>query len=281
MFRVSCLQSTAGKDVGVNLRGIHDLLEDALKRNPDLIVLPENFSFALSSEDFAAPRARARLIAHAKETQGYLLETLSEWAAEYGVWVVGGTLPVVGESGTLRSRCAVFDREGRKRAAYDKIHLFDADIGLAGGKQSRVRESKVFEGGNKPVFIRTEAGKLGLAVCYDLRFPELFRFYAQNDVVGVIVPSAFTATTGKIHWDVLTRARAVENGMYFFSANQWGEGLHGHSRAVDPKGRVIAERPAGDGVVFADLDPSRVKQARAEIPSVKHGRISVSWKKRG
>jgi predicted amidohydrolase len=264
-MRVAAVQMQSGSDKSSNLAQAHELLLQALDRNVDLVAFPENF--ALFTD-------QAEVWEQGSETlKGVLTETLQEWAAEYGVWILGGTIPLKakGKSGKVTNTSLLVSPDGEVMARYDKIHLFDSDLpGLA-----PIRESDDIEAGKKPVCAELPIGKAGLAVCYDIRFPELFRKYAQLGAHVVFIPSAFIAQTGKAHWDVLTRARAIENQAYVIAPAQWGAPFpgretYGHTRIVDPWGRVIAERPAGTGVVWADLSVERIEQVRAELPALKH-----------
>jgi nitrilase len=229
------------------------------------VALPENFS--LLTDD------TKQFLDEAETLKGMTVESLQEWAVEYDIWILGGSVPIKKGKKVTNSSLLV-SAEGEIAARYDKIHLFDATV-----QGDRVyRESDTVEAGKKPVMANTPLGNLGLSICYDLRFPELYRELSRLGADVLMVPSAFTAVTGKAHWDILTRARAVENQCYLIAPAQCGSPhpgrqTYGHTRIVDPWGRVIAERPAGEGVVWADLDGQQIDRLRAEMPVLEHRRL--------
>ena len=272
---------------------IRELFETALDSGAEIIAFPEHF--------FLFPKDKTSFIKQAKEESEMLKETLIEWATEYQVGIIGGTIPTfdspLGEetsdednpksaakspkskssskptsksvekphSAKPYNETFFITPDGEVGAQYQKIHLFD---------QGKHPESDYFQPGSKPAIAELESEedktKLGFATCYDLRFPELFRYYYHQNVEIFALPSAFTQKTGRAHWDILTRARAVENQAYVIAPNLWGDvdselTLHGHTRIIDPWGRVIAERPSGDGVIWADLDITALRHLRAEF----------------
>ena len=200
---------------------------------------------------------------------GVMQTFLSEIARKHRIWVVGGSIPMVASTpDKIRNACLVFDEHGKQVARYDKIHLFNLDLG-----NEHYHEGKTIEAGDKVVVVDSPFGRIGLAVCYDLRFPELFR--AMKDVDIFVLPSAFTATTGKMHWETLVRARAIENLAYVIAAAQGGYHVngretHGHSMIVDPWGRVLDLLPRGSGVVVADINPTYQASLRASLPALTH-----------
>jgi deaminated glutathione amidase len=211
---------------------------------------------------------------YAQKKSGGLIEILQEWAAEHDIWLLAGSLPMRAAEGKVTNTSILFSPEGEILARYDKIHLFDVDVP---GDRAYL-ESKDVEPGKKVVVTETPWGDLGLSVCYDIRFPELYRELSARGAHTIFVPAAFTAVTGKAHWDILTRARAVENQCYLVAPGQTGgpfpgRECHGHTRVVDPWGRVIAERPAGIGVVMADLDYGALFEIRAKLPALTHRRL--------
>lgn len=283
MFRIAAIQMNSTLDVASNLAQAHALILEAVERQADLVILPEMF---VSLGDPPAGQSPDSVLTRSQLPTDYWVETLQEWAIEHEIYLVGGSIPIRPSVKSKKpfNRVYVFDPEGKELGVYDKIHLFDAKPVGPKGVQSIYEESKEFASGDRPVIFETPVGKLGIAVCYDLRFPELFKWYAQNGVVGVVLPSAFTEKTGRMHWDVLTRARAIENGIYLFAANQWGihtqtpdrvRESYGFSRVVDPLGRVLSERPKGIGIAFADLDPSRVESAQEQIPTGLNSRFEI------
>lgn len=269
MHRVAAIQMNSGSDVTVNLREAGRLMAKAAAGGAQLLVLPENF--ALMAQDDAARVAAGEL-----DGSGQIQDFLAEKAQTLRVWIVGGTLPVFASRERVYARCPVYNPDGRRVAYYDKIHLFDVRVNTAG---ESYHESARTEPGVKPVVVSTPLGKLGLAVCYDLRFPELFRALLAQGASLFAVPAAFTRTTGEHHWELLNRARAVENLSFVIAAAQAGRHANGretwgHSMIVDPWGEVLAERNSDDpGVVTAVLDPSQQTRLRARFPALSHRRL--------
>ncbi|MDP2706108.1 MAG: carbon-nitrogen hydrolase family protein, partial [Burkholderiales bacterium] len=200
---------------------------------------------------------------------------LASQARQHKVWLVGGTFPVLAKTpGKLRSTCLVYNDRGERVARYDKIHLFDVEL----DNGEKYQESNSFEAGRDVVVIDTPHGKLGLAVCYDLRFPELFRRLLEQGAEMFAVPSAFTAHTGKAHWEVLVRARAIENLVYVIAAAQGGRHANGRetfgdSLIVNPWGEVLARRTGGPGHVMAEFDRTHLQNLRTSLPSIRHRRL--------
>lgn len=205
---------------------------------------------------------------------GVMQSFLAEMARKHRIWVVGGSIPIVANApNKVRNTCLVYDEHGEQVARYDKIHLFNLDLG-----NEHYHEANTIEAGNQVVVVDSPFGRIGLAICYDLRFPELFR--AMKNVDIVVLPSAFTATTGKMHWETLVRARAIENLTYVIAAAQGGYHVngretHGHSMIVDPWGRVLDELPRGSGVVLAEINPSYQASLRASLPALTHRTLST------
>jgi len=265
---IAALQMCSTQDVGANMACAYRWLRAARDQGAELVVLPENF--ALMAEN---PKAR---LDHAEyEGVGPIQGALKKWSRELGLWVVAGTLPLHGaHPSKLKAACLVFDDRGERVARYDKIHLFDVDL----GEGERYCESDAIEAGDQIVVVPTPFGKLGLAICYDLRFPELFRQLSEKGAEIMTLPSAFTVPTGQAHWEVLIRARAIENSCYVVAAAQAGlhengRATYGHSMIVDPWGAVQAVRPAGDGVVTARFNSEEVEAVRRRLPSITHRRL--------
>jgi nitrilase len=256
----------SGADVAHNLGVAGQLLADAAAAGAVLAVLPENFAI------MGAKEADRLAVAEAPGS-GPIQDAMAELAQKLSLWIVAGTLPVRGRTPQrVAPACIVFDANGRQVARYDKIHLFDVDIP---DKKESYRESATFEPGNEPIVVETPVGKLGLSVCYDLRFPELYRRLSAQGAQLLAMPAAFTVPTGQAHWEVLLRARAVENLCYVLAAAQWG--LHANGREtygdamiVDYWGRVLARQRAGAGVVVADIDSAAQAGVRAGFPALKH-----------
>lgn len=264
--RVAAIQMNSTPDVDRNLAQARGLLDEALRADPNIVVFPENMLlFSGHSDDYRK---------HAQTKSGSLIQILQEWSAEADIWLLAGSLPMKATGGKIYNSSILFSPEGDIYARYDKIHLFDVNVP---GDQN-YRESDDVMPGKKVVTTQTPWGLLGLSICYDIRFPELYRKLSAAGAHTLMIPSAFTATTGKAHWDILTRTRAVENQCYVVAPGQTGSPYpgrecHGHSRIVDPWGRVIAERPAGIGVVMADLDYGHLFEIREKLPALKHRKL--------
>lgn len=265
---IAAIQMRSGPDVEANLAAAGRLLREACEGGCRLAVLPENFALMA--------RTHADRLRHAEEAhRGPIQQRLSRLCKELGLWLVAGTLPMrCGQPDKVRAACLVYDSRGEQVARYDKIHLFDVDL----GDGERYAESDGFEPGDAPVVVATPYGKLGLAVCYDLRFPELFRALLAEGAEIISLPAAFTVPTGEAHWDVLLRARAIENSCYVVAAAQGGRhdngrATYGHSMIVDPWGTVLNCKPEGTGVILARYEHERLDAVRRRLPSIKHRRL--------
>ncbi|MDE2089546.1 MAG: carbon-nitrogen hydrolase family protein [Gammaproteobacteria bacterium] len=272
MSLVAAVQMVSGPDVDANLREAQRLIGEAAAAGAELVALPENFAhMGLAEIDKLALRE--------PEGHGPLQEFLAGQAARHGVWLVGGTIPLAGiDSARVRAACLLFDPHGRRVARYDKMHLFD--VQLPSGAE-RYAESQTIEPGDEVVVADTPFGRLGLAVCYDLRFPELFRSMLDRGVELLAVPSAFTATTGAAHWETLVRVRAIENLCYVIASAQGGYHVngretHGDSMIVDPWGTVLERLPRGPGVVCAPVDRDRLAEVRRSFPALAHRRLQCA-----
>ena len=261
-MKIAAVQMISGPEVGANLVEAGRLITQAADRGARLVALPEYFPLIGASD---AERLNAREADGAGPIQAFL----SEAARRHGIWLVGGSLPLVADDpAKLRNTCLVYDDQGRRVARYDKIHLF----GFTKGSES-YNESLTIEPGSQVVAFDSPCGRIGLAICYDLRFPELFRALGVVDVL--VVPSAFTETTGRAHWELLLRSRAVENQCYLLAAAQGGQHpnqrvTHGNSMIVDPWGEVLDRIDKGAGVVVAEVDPARIAEVRTALPALKH-----------
>ena len=260
--RVAVVQMVSGHVVADNLERARLRVLEAARGGAALVVLPEYFALmGLADTDKLAV---AEAFGH-----GPMQDAVAQMAREAGVWLVAGTLPLAGQNpGRVRNSCLVFSPAGECVARYDKIHLF----GLS-GLGERYCESDTIEPGDTPVAVDTPLGRLGLSVCYDLRFPELYRHLGE--MTALVLPAAFTAVTGEAHWEVLLRARAIENQCYAIAAAQGGvhssgRRTHGHSMIIDPWGRIVAELPEGEGVLWADLDPALLASVRNRLPALRH-----------
>jgi len=256
-MNVAAIQMTSGPDVGQNLEQARALLEAAAARGAALAALPENFSF-MGLKD-----ADKRAVAES-DGSGPVQDFLAATAQRLQLWIVGGTVPLrAGSDGRVAAASLVYDAAGRRVARYDKIHLFDVDIP---GRSESYRESAHVAPGARATVIDTPVGRLGLSVCYDVRFPELYRGLGPCDVL--FVPSAFTVPTGQAHWETLLRARAIENMAYVVAPAQGGthaggRRTYGHTMVVDAWGEIVAERAEdGEGVVLAEIDRNRTEELR-------------------
>jgi predicted amidohydrolase len=265
-FRLACIQPNAGDDMAANIEAAIALVRAARADGADFIAMPENVSM------MTLGRRNAIAAAHAE--QGHpALEAFQALAGETGAWLLVGSLTIDLGDGMLANRSFLLDGAGAVTAVYDKIHMFDVD--LDGGES--YRESSTYRPGNAMGLSTTPWGVLGLTICYDLRFPGLYRGLAQAGAGLLAVPSAFTRQTGAVHWHVLLRARAIENGCYVFAPAQCGDHprgrqTYGHSLIVDPWGEVLADGGETPGFVAADIDMARVASARRAIPSLDHDR---------
>ena len=270
-MHISLLQCQSSRDVSANLLFIESQLNE-LKRDadaPHLVVLPE-CSLLFGGHE-------SQQLAYAGDAhQSPLKSALSALAAKYQVFMVAGTIPMRADDHRVFSRSYVFSDTGKTIGSYDKLHLFDVDV--ADGTKN-YRESDTFHPGSRITVVDTPFGKLGLAICYDIRFPDLFRALRLAGAEIIALPSAFTKVTGEAHWQVLLQARAIETQCYLLGAGQWGqhnEGSRetwGHSMIVDPWGKVIAERPEGLGWVQAEIDLQQVAKIRQQMPVLGHNRF--------
>jgi len=265
-FKVAAVQMASGPNVLANLGEARRLIERAADQGARLVVLPEYFSImGLNDTDKLAVREQPG--------NGVTQSFLSKIAREHRIWLVGGSIPLVADKpDKIRNACLVYDDNGEQVARYDKIHLFNLELG-----NEHYDEGLTIEPGKQIVVVDSPFGRIGLAICYDLRFPELFR--AMHGVNIIVLPSAFTETTGKMHWEVLVRARAIENLAYVVAAGQGGYHIsgretHGNTMIVDPWGRVLDRLPRGSGVVIAEIDSTYLASLRASLPALSHRTIT-------
>ena len=263
--RIAAVQMISGPEVGPNLATAARLIAQAAAAGAQLVALPEYFPLIGAAD-------ADRLAAREREGEGPIQGFLAEAARRHGIWLVGGSLPLFADDpAKLRNTCFAYDPAGRQVARYDKIHLF----GFTRGAES-YDESATIEAGAACAGFATPFGRVGLAICYDLRFPELFRALGQTELL--VLPAAFTETTGRAHWELLLRARAVENQCYVLAAAQGGRHptgrlTHGNSMIVDPWGEIVARMDKGEGVVVAELDAARIAEVRSSLPALKHKRL--------
>jgi deaminated glutathione amidase len=266
MFKCAAIQMASGPSVSFNLLEAEKLIAEAVKTDAKLIALPENFALMGNKE-------KDKLAVKESDGSGPIQDFLAATAKKHGVWLVGGTMPIAGEADNkVRASCLIYNDQGERVARYDKIHLFDV---MVPESDEVYRESDSIECGNRIVVVDSPFGKLGISVCYDLRFPEFFRQMQMMGMDILIIPSAFTAKTGAAHWEVLLRARAIENLCYVIAPNQGGFHLngrktYGHSMIVDPWGTVLDCYKMGAGYVSADIDLDRVAKVRSAFPVLNH-----------
>lgn len=274
MTKVAAIQMVSTRDITTNLASAERLLRQAADQGARVAVLPENFAVLSTSQMREWGRQESG-------GESVIRRFLSKQAKELGLWIVGGSMPLAtapdGQEipDRVRAACVVYDDQGEEVARYDKIHLFDAQVEDAHGQY---RESDTFEPGDQVVTVQTPAGVLGLAICYDLRFPELFRALREKGAEWICLPSAFTWQTGDAHWHPLIRARAIENQVWMVAPGQGGHNserrrTYGHSLICDPWGKVTGELEEGPGVVVSDLDPHRLEQVRTRMPVWQHRRL--------
>jgi predicted amidohydrolase len=264
-IHVACVQLSSGRDKAANLERAEALVARAASTGADLVVLPEKWNCVGGPDDY---RAAAEPL-----DGGESVAAMAGWARTLGVALVGGSITERREGREkLSNTSCLFDAEGALVAAYRKIHLFDVEVG------GRVyRESDVEEPGAEPVAAEVEGWNVGLTVCYDVRFPELYRLLAVDGAELVTVPANFTVVTGRDHWQVLLRARAIENQLYVAAAAQIGEHAYGRSLIADPWGTVLAQAPDEETVVVAELDRARLRRIRADLPSLANRRLEATW----
>lgn len=268
-MKAAAIQMASGTSVNANLLTTEKLLQQAAAQGAGLAVLPENFAFMGESCKESLPYRE-------KEGDGPLQQFLSQIAKRLGIWIVGGTIPLEGDDQTRwRAASLVFDDQGKEVARYDKRHLFDVSLPES---NEHYNESQGIEPGNSVKVIDTPIGRLGLSVCYDLRFPELFRAMVDKGAEVIAIPAAFTAVTGRAHWETLVRARAIENLSYVIAAAQGGfhvkgRETYGHSMIVDPWGAILDSRERGNGFAIATIDQQFQQHTRRNFPCLKHRRL--------
>lgn len=267
-MKIAALQMVSTPDVERNLAAAQRLIVEAARAGAKLVALPEYFCLMGRSD-------RDKLTIAEEPGRGRIQLMLAQAAAEHRIWIIGGTLPLrcADDPDRVLNSNGVYAPDGRLAARYDKIHLFRYDNG-----RERYDEGATIQPGSEPVALLADGVRVGLSVCYDLRFPELYRGLMSPPCDLLSVPAAFTHTTGLAHWELLLRARAVENQCYVLAAAQGGQHENGrrtfgHSMIVDPWGEVVAVRPEGEGVVLAELDPERIASVRLQLPALAHRQL--------
>jgi len=261
-YRIAAIQMASGPNVKANLEEATRLVALAASTGARIVALPEYFAImGMKDTDKVAVRERPN--------DGPIQQWLAETSAKHRVWLVGGSVPMESSTpGKVRNSCLIYDKEGMQVARYDKIHLFNLAMGT-----EQFSEERTIEPGDKVVVVDSPYGRIGVSICYDLRFPELYRAMGNVDII--VVPSAFTATTGKAHWEPLIRARAIENLAYVLAPAQGGYHVngretHGDSMIVDPWGVVLDRLPRGSGVVVAGINPTYQQTIRKSLPALSH-----------
>ena len=260
--RVAAVQMVSTPRVDENLRVAAALVAEAVAQGATLVALPEYFPImGMSDAD--------KVTAREADGVGPIQDFLSATARQHGIWLVGGSLPLIASApDKVLNSSLVYGPQGERVARYDKIHLF----GFQKGKE-RYNESATIEPGSQPVLFDTPFGRVGLSICYDMRFPELYRALGVVDLL--VIPAAFTETTGRAHWEILLRARAIENQCYVLAIGQGGKHengreTHGNSMLIDPWGEILDRKLKGPGVVIGDLDHARIADVRASLPALGH-----------
>jgi len=268
IIKIAAVQMASGPYVSANLSEAERLIEIAVNQGARLVVLPEYFAImGLKETD--------KVKAQEEDGKGPIQDFLAKMAKKHRIWLIGGSVPLASNHASkVRNSCLVYDDKGKQVARYDKIHLFGLDLG-----NEHYHEEKTIESGDSVVVVDSPFGKIGLSICYDLRFPELYR--AMGEVNIIVIPSAFTDTTGKAHWESLIRARAIENLSYVIAPAQGGYHLsgretHGNSMIVDPWGVILDRLPRGSGVVIATMNPKYQESLRTSLPALKHRTIKIS-----
>jgi predicted amidohydrolase len=267
MTSIAVFQSRTGIDPAANAKALVSAIEEAARGGAQMLFTPE--MSGLLDRDPERARRNVR-----SEEEDQVLAACRDACERTGIWLHLGSIAVAAEGGKFANRGFVIDSAGEIRASYDKIHLFDVDLPTG----ESWRESNVYRGGSESVVVEgTPVGRLGLTICYDLRFPALFERLSEAGAQLISVPAAFTVPTGKAHWEVLLRARAIEAGVFVVAAAQCGShedgrATYGHSLIVDPWGEIIADMGDGLGIAFADIDLGRVTEVRQRIPALDHRR---------
>lgn len=270
MGLVAVVQMVSSSNIKNNLNALEGYCKRAADEGVALLALPENFAFMGLDERDKCKQAEVY-------GQGDIQQTVSRFAKHFGLWIVAGTIPLKAKGSRVTSSCLVYSNDGECRARYDKIHLFDVSL----PNKETYQESQTVAPGQDVVTVDTPVGCLGLTVCYDLRFPELYHKLLTKGAEIFVVPSAFTAVTGAAHWEVLLRARAIENLCYVLAPNQGGlhdngRKTYGHSMIIEPWGGILNEQLSDDGLISADIDLHRLHLLQNQFPSHKHHVLNES-----
>lgn len=268
MAKIGVVQMTSGEDPEKNLEHLARKLKGLQLQGAELVVTPENTVVFGSRDDY---------LQHAEALgKGLIQDQLAEMARHYRIWLVIGSMPILTVTGEVTATSLVYDDQGQLVDSYDKLHMFDVDV--EDGHHS-YRESDTFKAGDQIKVVETPFGKLGLSICYDVRFPQLYSELRQQGADIIVVPAAFTKVTGRAHWEVLLRARAIETQCWLLASAQWGEHnaereTWGHSMMIDPWGNIVAEQKEGTGVLLTDIDISVSDGIRQKMPVARHARLT-------
>ncbi len=262
-MKVACIQMCSGVDPNANLKNAEHWLAEAARQGVELAVLPETFALMGATEEEKVALAEP-------QESSSLLAFLSKQAAKHEMAIIGGSVLLQADNGKVRNACAAYGADGFLLAIYDKIHLFDGNVG-----EDTYRESSIVQSGKTSCSIQLKDYSIGLSICYDLRFPELYRHYSLNGCNVISVVAAFTDVTGRAHWEPLLKARAIENQSYVLASAQWGEHVDGrktwgHSMIIDPWGNTLAELSAGNGIISAELAVEEIHNVRHLLPCLQH-----------
>jgi nitrilase len=262
-MKVACIQICSGLDPDKNLKNAEHWLAEAAKHGVELAVLPENFTLMGATEEEKVASAES-------QESSPLLAFLSKQAAMHQMTIIGGSILLQADNGKVRNACAAYGANGSLLAIYDKIHLFDSDVG-----EDAYRESSIVQPGKTPSSFQLNDYSIALSICYDLRFPELYRHYSQHGCNVISIVAAFTDITGRAHWESLLKVRAIENQAYVLASAQWGEHpdgrkTWGHSMIIDPWGKTLTELPDGDGLACAELSIEKIHKVRHFLPALQH-----------
>ena len=273
-FKAACIQMTSGPAIEANITAASELVRRAREQGAELIMTPEVSDMIEPKRALAADKARP-------EDQHTMVASFRDLARETGAWLLLGSAVIRDKNAErLSNRSFLISPQGEIAARYDKIHMFDVDLPTG----ERHRESQAYKPGDKAVVAELPWGRLGMTICYDLRFPHLYRALAKAGADFLAVPSAFTVPTGRAHWHVLLRARAIENGCFVFAPAQWGDHgggrrTFGHALIVAPWGEILVEAEDRAGIIVAEIDPAKVAEARRAVPSLTHDRLFAAPKR--
>ncbi len=269
MTKSAAIQMISSPHVEDNLHLAEKLIAEVAEAGCQLVTLPENFAI-MGLNEFDKVKVREQ------DGQGPIQDFLAHTSKKYGIWIVAGTTPMWSQyENKVRAACLIYNDSGECVARYDKVHLFDVDVPNTG---ESYKESSSIECGDQPLVIDTPFGRLGVAICYDLRFPEFSRLLSREGLDILVAPAAFTAKTGAAHWEVLLRARAIENLCYVIAPNQGGRlqngrETYGHSMVIDPWGNILDCYKTGNGYACGEIDLDKLKQTRAAFPVLQHRRF--------